>query len=48
MLLKNLELGGDRMLVNGSRGIITSVMPKKARLPAALDRQCLCEDTAVL
>ena len=34
MLLKNLELGGERMLVNGSRGVVTSVMPKQARPPS--------------
>ena len=39
MLLKNLELGGERMLVNGSRGVVTSMMPKKARPPAALQCQ---------
>jgi len=48
MLLKNLELGvagnGARMLVNGSRGVITRLVPKQVPrgpgMPAALP---LCE-----
>lgn len=48
MLLKNLELGGTRMLVNGSRGVITSMMSKKARLPAALIRQPVADGRAIL
>lgn len=41
MLLKNLELGvaGDSsmMLVNGSRGVVTSAMPKLVRAPLPLE-----------
>ena len=34
MLLRNLELtGNDRMLVNGSRGVITKFVPKTVSKP---------------
>lgn len=36
MLLRNLELtGNDRMLVNGSRGVITKFIPKTVRMTMA-------------
>lgn len=42
MLLRNLELtGNDRMLVNGSRGVITKFIPKAVRTSPALPPRLL-------